>query len=102
MRLFSQTRRGTFSFACCNTLHDRNPKRVFILVSSKSNPNDELDLDDTSMKTRFGFRSCNVLQQANENVPRLVWLNNRIHPAAGGAVPDVGLFFVALLHFYAE
>src|SRR4029434_2219596 len=64
--------------------------------------NVELDLNDSSVEMRLWHWSRYVLQQTNQNIAGLVRLNNRIHPAARGAVANIGLLFITLLHFYAE
>src|SRR5262249_11955517 len=54
------------------------------------------------MKSSFGSRPRDVLQQTNQNVAGFVGLNNRIYPTACGAVADISLLFVTLLHFHSE
>ena len=57
-----------------------------------------LDLHHAGVETRFRHWARDVLQQPNQNIARLVRLNDRVDPAARGAVANVGLFFVAFLH----
>src|SRR4029079_6182554 len=64
--------------------------------------NVELNLDYASVEMPLWRGSRHVLQQTNQDIARLVRLNNPIHPAARRALPDAGFFFVTLLHFYAE
>src|SRR5206468_8092665 len=83
------------------SLAGRGPVRVG-QRSVVSRPLSISNLDDASVEMPLWRGSGDVLQQTNQNIAGLVRLNNRIHPAARRAVPDVGLFFVTLLHFYAE
>ena len=54
------------------------------------------------MESRFGHRTGNVLQQAGEDFACFVRLNDRVHPAARGAVTNIGLLFVIFLNRRAQ
>src|ERR1041384_5040231 len=61
-----------------------------------------LNLDDPGMKMRVRHGTRNVLEQLNQQVARFVRLNDRVDPAAGGAIANISLLFVALFHFLAK
>src|SRR5213079_626127 len=63
------------------------------------NANVELNLNHAGVEISLGHRTRGVLQQLEENIPGLVWLNDRIDPAARRTISDIGLFFVTLFHF---
>src|SRR4029077_1467014 len=64
--------------------------------------NDELSLNDSGVETRFRHWARDVVQKTNQHVTRFVRLNDSVHPAARGAVADIGLLFVILFHFGAK
>src|SRR6266481_3109396 len=62
----------------------------------------KLRLDDSGVEMRFRHWTRNVVQKTNQYVARFVRLNDSVHPAARGAVADIGLLFVTLFHLRAE
>src|SRR3954451_21077807 len=47
---------------------------------------------------RFRHRARDVLKKECKDVARFMWLDDRVYPAASGAVADIGLFFVIRLN----
>src|SRR5205823_4865222 len=55
-----------------------------------------LNLNDPCVEMRFRHRARDVFQKADQHVARFVRLNDGVHPAASGAVTNIGLLFVTL------
>src|SRR5687767_648582 len=62
----------------------------------------ESNLQHAGMELRFRHGTTGVSEGRDQDSARLVGLNDRIDPAAGGAVTHVGLLGVVAFHLFAQ